>query len=218
MPSASRANGVATAPTPGKSGPKKWQFINVNEPKKIQDKQVISIVRAHAMRNVRRKQRLELTAHHQKRLKNDAPDCHHADSSVTAEHSVQMSPGDWSIHDKADTDGPMMVCEMPSELDIVNPGHLASINKAGFSGQCDENAGWSEYWQRHRKDEMRADKRSSLGTCRIEHPKSLVGDGVFDPFNAMPIAGNADYTSHVLYHCKYLLRSTFLFGPERYKT
>ena len=129
-----------------------------------------------------------------------------------------MSPGDWSIHDKADTDGPMMVCEMPSELDIVNSGHLASINKAGFSGQCDENTGWSEYWQRHRKDEMRADKRSSLGTCRVETPKSLVGDGVFDPFNAMPIAGNADYTSHVLYHCKYLLRSTFLFGPERYNT
>lgn len=216
MPSASRANGVAAAPTLGRSGPKKWQFINVNEPKNIQDKEVISKVRAHAMRNVRRKQRLELTAQHQKRPKTNAPECDHADTSVTAEHSVQMSPGDGSIHDRADTDGPMMACKMISELEIVNLGHPTCINKAGFSAQCDEDAQWSEYWQRNRKDDMRATKRSSLGTCRTETPKSLVGDGVFDPFNVMPIAGNADYTSHVLNHCKYILPSTFLFGPERY--
>lgn len=214
MPSASGANGIAAA----RSGPKKWQFINNNEPKKTQDKGVISIVRAHAMRSVRRNQRLKIMAQHQKSRKIKAPEVDHADSSVTAEQSVQMKSNDWFIGDKADTEGPTTVCNMISELELITLGLLATRNEAEIEAEPDEDSQWSEYWQRYGEDEMRAAKLLSLGTCPTENPKSLVGDGVFDPFNALPIAGYSKYTSHVLNHCKYLLRNTFLFGPGHYDT
>ena len=214
MPSASGANGVAAA----RSGPKKWQFINTNEPKKTQDKAVISIVRAHAMRSVRRNQRLKIMAQHQKSRTIKPPEFDHAGSSVTAEQSVQMKSNDWSIGDKADTDGPMTVCDMLSELELITLGLLATRKEAETSVERDEYSQWSEYWQRYGEDEMRAAKLLSLGKCRTESPKSLVGDGVFDPFDALPIAGYSKYTSRLLNHCKYLLRNTFLFGPRRYDT
>ena len=214
MPSATSANGVAAA----RSGPKKWQFVNINEPKKAQDKGVISIVRAHAMRSVRRNQRLKVMAQYQNSSKVKAPEFDHADSSVTAEQSVQINSNDRFIGDKADTDRPMMVCNMPSELEIITLGLLATRNGAEISAERDENAQWSEYWQRYGEDETRAANLLSLGTYRTESPKSLVGDGVLDPFDALPIAGYSEYTTHVLNHCKYLLRNTFLFGPGCYDT
>ncbi len=214
MPSASGANGIAAAG----SGPKKWQFININEPKRTQDKGVISIVRAHAMRSVRRNQRLKIMAQHQKSRKTKAPEFDHADSSVETEQSVQMESNDWFIDDKADTDGPTTICNMLSELELINLGLQATRNEAEISAERDEDSQWSEYWQRYGEDEMRATKLLSLETCRNESPKSLVGDGVFDPFNALPIAGYSKYTSHVLNHCKFLLRNTFLFGPGHYDT
>ncbi|CAD6580673.1 MAG: hypothetical protein ASARMPRED_000295 [Alectoria sarmentosa] len=196
MSSTSRANG-ATSP---KAASNKWQFVNVNEPKKNQDKGIISVVRAHAMRNVRRKQRMELTAQHQKRLKAQAPRSDRADSNATAEYSVQKNPDDWPIGDKADLDWSMSLREMLSKLESTNLGHLASRKEAEVAAEYDQDAQRPDYWQSHSEDETRASKRVTLGTHGPESPKSLVGDGVFDPFDVMPISGCASYNSHALNH------------------
>ena len=211
MSSTSRANG-ATSP---KAASNKWQFVNVNEPKKNQDKGIISVVRAHAMRNVRRKQRMELTAQHQKRLKAQAPRSDRADSNATAEYSVQKNPDDWPIGDKADLDWSMSLREMLSKLESTNLGHLASRKEAEVAAEYDQDAQRPDYWQSHSEDETRASKRVTLGTHGPESPKSLVGDGVFDPFDVMPISGCASYNSHALNHCRCLILSTFLFGHSR---
>lgn len=206
MPSASRANGVAATP-------KKWQFVNVNEPKRYQDKDITSMVRAHAMRNVRRKQRLELTAQHQKRLEvAKAPESRYADSSVVSELSVHGNPNSSSIGHETDTDWSMALREMLSKLEFINLAHLASSNQVEFEAERDEDAQRPDHLQSYGEDGTRAPKRFMLGTRRTGNPKSLLGDGVLDPFNALPIGGCANYNSHVLNHCKYLRRNTFLFG------
>lgn len=158
------------------------------------------MVRAHAMRNVRRNQRLELMAQYQKRLITKAPKSEHADSSVTAEHSLQMNPNGWFTGDKADADGPVAPHEMLSKLGFINMGHLASRNEAEPAAECDEQAQRSDYWQSYGEEETRALMRPMPGTCRTGSPKSLVGDGVFDPFNAMPIASCNNYNGYILNH------------------
>ncbi len=203
MPSTSRANGVAAAPAAVRTAPNKWQFVNVNEPKKNQDKHVISLVRAHAMRSVRRNQRIRLTAQHQKTIKAIGPQSPQADSGVTIERSIQMKSDDWCVGDKGNSNWLEALSGMLSMLDFIALGHLASSDGAEDAHECDIDA-----------DKAGASKRSMLGTHRTGGPTSLVGDGVFDPFNAMPIAGCANYNSHVLNHCGYLLRNTFLFGQR----
>ena len=203
MPSTSRAEGVAATPAAVRTSPNKWQFVNVNEPKKNQDKHVISLVRAHAMRSVRRNQRIQLTAQHQKAIKAIAPQSPRAESGVTIERSIQMKSDDWCVGDKGLSDWLEALSGMFSMFDFITLGRLASSDGAEHVPECDRDA-----------DEAEASKRSKLGTHRTGGPKSLVGDGVFDPFNAMPVAGCANYYSNVLNHCRYLHRNTFLFGQR----
>lgn len=213
MSSTSRANGATSA----KAASNKWQFVNVNEPKKNQDKDIISVVRAHAMRNVRRKQRMELTAQHQNKLKAQAPESDRADSNATAEPSVQISLDDRPIGDKADLDWSISLREMLSKLEFTNLGHLASSKEAELAAEYDQDAQRPDYWQSYGEDETRASKQFMLGIHRPESPKSLIGDGVFDPFDVMPISGCANYNSHALNHCRCFILSTFLFGHSRYE-
>ena len=198
MPSLSRANSAAAAPTAARVVPNKWQFVSLNEPRRNQDKKVISIVRAHAMRDVHRKRRLEFTAHHHERLKGETREDDHADCSVKTEQSLPTQSDDWSSGDVTDVDLPMALSEMLSELE-TGAGH-------------DEVALHLHGWRRYGEGETRADGHllcgiSGMGTL---NPKSLAGDGVSDPFNAMPIVGSANYNSHVLNHCKHLIHNPAL--------
>lgn len=210
MSSVSRADGEAIA----RAVPEKWQFVNVNEPKKNQDKDIISIVRAHAMRNVRRKQRLELTAQHQKRLKAEVPESDHTDSIVIADQAVQMNPNNWSANESASANLAMTLREMLSELEFVKLGYLANRSEAKRAAGCDEDAQCPDYWQRYREHDTRVPRRDNPGTSLLGTvtPESLVGDGVIDPFNALPITGCAKLNGRVLNHCKHLRPNTFLFG------
>lgn len=212
MPSASRTKG--TTPATARVAPNRWQFVNVGEPKRNQDKEVISIVRAHAMRNVRRKQRLSVTLQHQKRLNTKVPASIHAGSSETYEHSVQMNPHEC---DRPDSDRPVVVCELPSEFECIHLVCSNSRDEAVFAAEYGKDGQPPADSQSYSKKEMQAPNRLMLGLC-TRNPKSLVGDGSFDPFNAMPIDGCARYDSHVLNHCKNLLCSTFLFGLTRPET
>ena len=196
MPSASRVDGVAAAPITTRVAPKRWQFVNVKEPKRIQDKEVTSVVRAHAMRNVRRKQRLEFAARHQKRLKAD-----HANLGVTDEHPLPMDPNDRSFGDTVDIDWPIAIHEILNELETIDLAAGTSKARAELVTQSDEGARQPGYRQRDSEDETQAPKHFVLGKYRNGSPRSLVGDGAFDPFNAMPMAGCPKYTSLVLNHC-----------------
>ena len=198
MQSNSRAKKVAATPVAAKAAPETWQFVNVKEPKKNQDKQVISIVRAHAMRSVRRKQRLELTAQHQKPPKVRSLQPHHA--GMTVEQSLQPNPFDRFISGRDDTEWLVTMGEMLTKLEMMNLGYLASRNDARNAAEPDEYGESPEYTQSYNEDEIRASMQQIFGTCRSGNPMSLVGDGAFDPFNAMPVA---KYHSHVLNHCMY---------------
>lgn len=201
MPSVSRADGVATPPAAARAASKRWQFVNVKVPKKNQDREIISLVRAHAMRNVRRKQRLQLTAQHQKRLIADASGSDRANSVVIDEHPLQMNPSDWSLGDKVDIDRPLAVREIHRELEAINLADRASRNKAEVAAENGEDAQRSEYRQRDSEDETQIPKHFVLGKYQNRSPRSPLGDGAFDPFNVMPIAGCTKYTSQVLNHC-----------------
>ena len=198
MQSTITANQVAALPVATKPASGTWQFVNVKGPKKIQDKEVISIVRAHAMRSVRRKQRLELTAQHQKPSKARPLQPHHADSSIAAENPLQSSPYDRFSSTKADTEWLVREREMLTKLEMMSLGYLASGIDAGNGAEPGEYGEGLDYGKSSNEDENRASMHQILGTCRSGTPMSLVGDGALDPFNAMPIA---KYHSHVLNHC-----------------
>ena len=210
----SSSSGTARAAA-AKAAPKKWEFVNFNEPKKHQDKEVISAVRAHAMRDVRRKQRLELTAQHQKQVQAVASQSCRADSGVTADHRVEMDLGRWLIDDKINNDWLVTLRDTLSKLDNVNLSELASRTEAEHTVERDEYAQRPDRRQGYEEDKVRASKRAVLGVCRIGSPQSLVGDGIFDPFNAMPIPGWTNYNGKVLNHCRCLFRNTFLFCQSR---
>ena len=197
MPSASRVDGVAAAPTTTRVALKTWQFVNVKEPKRIQDKEVTSLVRAHAMRNVRRKQRMEVAAQHQKRLKVGASGSDHANLGVTAELPLPMNPSDRSLGDKVDMDWPIAIREILNDLETINLADGTSLQSAGLAAEGDEGT----QYPGHGEGETQAPKHYVLGKYRNGSPRSLVGDGVSDPFNAMPMAGCPNYTSLVLNHC-----------------
>lgn len=201
MPSASRVDEVAAAPTTTRVAPKRWQFVNVKEPKRIQDKEVTSVVRAHAMRNVRRKQRMEVAAQHQKRLKADASGSDHANLGVTDEHPLPMNPSDRSFGDKVDIDWPIAIHEILNEIQTINLTDETSMQRPGLAAKGDEAAQQPAQPQRDSEDETQAPKHYVLGKSRNGSPRSLVGDGAFDPFNTMPMAGCPKYTSLVLNHC-----------------
>ena len=212
MPSTSRANGVAAAPAATRAPPKKWQFVNLNKPKKMQDKDVLSVVRSHAMRDVRRKQRLELVAEHQKNLKDTTQQCHDTDAGMTAEHPINPSPGDWFNHDNEDTEWFSILRETRSMLESTNLGQLMSRRGVENATECDNDAPSPDYWQSYDADNFAAFRPFMFGTGHLGSPKSLVGNGMLDPFNALPVPCGANYNSHVLQHCRCLLRNTFLFG------
>lgn len=201
MPSASRVNGVTAASTTTKVAPKSWQFVNVKEPKRIQDKEVTSLVRAHAMRNVRRKQRLEVAAQHQRKLKAGALGSVHANPGVTDEQPLPMTPRDRSLQDKVDTDRPIAIHEILNELAIIDLADGTSMQRAGLAAESDGAAQQPGHRQRDSEDGTQAPKHPVLGKYPIGPPRSLVGDGAFDPFNAMPMAGCPRYTGLVLNHC-----------------
>lgn len=193
-----------------------WQFVTVNEPKKIQDKDTISTVRAHAMRSVRRKKRLELTAENQKKIEAIAQQSHPADSGVLSHHSVQVYPNDPFVGNRGKPDWLAPQREMLLKLEFLCLGHLPS-NGAEYVAY-DEYAQRLDYWQSDRDGDTRAaPKHFTHEISTIGSPKSLIGDGVFDPFNVMPISGGANHNSHVLNHCRRLPRNTFLFGQRRMK-
>ena len=201
MPSASRVDGVATTSAPTKAAPKKWQFVNVKEPKKIQDKEVTSLVRAHAMRNVRRKQRLENTAQHRKKFKADALASDIAKLGVGDERPTQVNPRYPSLGDNVDINWPIALREILDELENVKSADWTSRERAENAAKSDDNARWPGYLQRHSEDGTQAPEYHVLGNYQNWSPRSLIGDGVFDPFDAMPTVGCPTYTSHVLNHC-----------------
>ena len=201
MQSTSRTNKVAAPPVAAKPASGTWQFVNVKGPKKIQDKEVISIVRAHAMRSVRRKQRLELTAQHQKPSKARSLQPHHADSNMTVEQPLQSGPYDCFWRVKDDTKWLVTQREMLTKLEMMSLGYLASRIDASNEAEPGGNGESLDNGQSYNEDEIRASMHQFLGTYRSGNPTSLVGDGAFDPFNAMPVA---KYHGHVLNHCMYL--------------
>ena len=198
MQSTSRTKKVAATPVAAKAASGTWQFVNVKEPKKNQDKEVISIVRAHAMRSVRRKQRVELTAQHQKPPKIRSLQPHHADSGITIEQSLQPNPFDRFVSGRDDTEWQVTQREMLTKLDMMSLGYLANRNDARNAAEPDEYGESPDYGQSYDEDDIRASMQEIFRTCRSGNPMSLVGDGAFDPFNAMPVA---EYHSHVLNHC-----------------
>lgn len=199
MPFSSSAE-AAAAPVPAKAVRNQWQFVNFSEPKKNQDKDVISMVRAHAMRDVRRKQRMEIMAQHKKKIRAVASQSHHAESSVTVNHSSQRNPYDWFLAGNADTDWLTALRRMLSKLESVNVD-LASTKDAGNESECDDYATSSDYWRGYDKDEIQASIRLILGTLRTGSPKSLVRESLCDPFDAIPVAARSSYNGHVLNHC-----------------
>ena len=201
MQSTSRANQVAATPRATKAS-ETWQFVNVKEPKKNQDKEVISIVRAHAMRSVRRKQRLELTAQHRKPSKARSSQPHHADSGTTVEQSLQPNSFDRFTSGRDDTEWLVTLREMPTKLEMMSLEYLASKNDARNGAEPDEYGESPDDGQSYNDDVIRASMQQILGTCRSGNPMSLVGDGAFDPFNATPVA---KYNGHVLNHCTCLV-------------
>ena len=185
-----------------RGSPKEWQFVNVNDPKQNLDKGVISVVRAHAMRNVRRQQRLKLTAQYQKRLKSKVPSSPPTYSKVPAEHLMPLAPNDESVGDEADIDWSR---EMNPAFELVDLGQTTSDDKARLVSCSDEDGRRPDYWQIHRENEGQERTAFALGIQRTASPRLIYPDGVFDPFNTMRTAICADYNSHVLHHCKHLL-------------
>ena len=198
MPSTSRADKIAATPVAAKAASGTWQFVNFKGPKKIQDKEVISIVRAHAMRSVRRKQRLELTAQHQEPPKDRPLQPHHPSLSTTVEQPLQSTPYDRFSSARDDIEWLVTQREMLTKLETMSLGYPTSKKYAINAAEPDEYGESPDDWQSYNKDEIRASMHQILGTCRSGNPMSLVGDGALDPFNAMPVA---KYHSHVLNHC-----------------
>lgn len=201
MPSSSSADAVAATPVPAKAVRNQWQFVNFSEPKKNQDKDVISMVRAHAMRDVRRKQRMEIMTQHNKKVEAVALQTLPAKSSVTVDHSSQRNPYDWFLAGNADTDWLTALRRMLSKLESVNVG-LANTNGAGNASECDDYASSSDYWRGYDKDEIQASIRLILGTLCTGTPKSLVRESLCDPFDAIPVSARSNYNGHVLNHCR----------------
>ena len=212
MPSTSRANGVAAAPTATRAPPNRWQFVNISVPKKIQDKSVLSVVRSHAMRSIRRKQRLELINQHQKEVKTMVKDTHDTESGMTAEHSINPKPNDWFIGDNEDTEWFSILCETRSKLESMDLGLLVSRLRVENAAECDEYVQTPAYWQSHNEHDVPAFTFTPFmfRTSHTGGPRSLVGDGMLDPFNAMPVPCGANHNSHVLQHCTHF-SATFPF-------
>ena len=182
-----------------RASPKEWQFVNVNGPKQNLDKGVISVVRAHAMRNVRRQQRLKLTTQYQKSLTTKVPICPPAYPNVVAEHLMPLAPIDGSVDDEANIDWSR---EMNPGFGLVDLGQTTSDDKARLVSCSDEDGRWPDYWQINRANEGQEPTSFALGIRRTANPRLMYPDGVFDPFNTMRTAICADYNSHVLHHCK----------------
>ena len=193
----SRANKVAATHVATRAASGTWQFVNVKKPKKNQDTEVISIVRAHAMRSVRRKQRLELTAQYQKPPKVRPSRPRQADSGMTIEQSLRRNPLNRYINGRNDIEWLVTLRPILSKLEMMSLGYSASRDDTRNVAEPDGYGESLDYGPTY-KDEIRASMQQILGTFCNGNPISLVGEGAFDPFNAMPIA---KYHSHVLNHC-----------------
>ena len=197
----SRANKIAATPVAAKAASETWQFVNIKEPKKLQDRKVRSIVRAQAMRSVRRNQRLELTAQLQKPPQDRSLQPHHARLGTIDEQPLQSSPYDRFSSARDDSQWLVTQREMLTKLEMMSLGYLASRNDARNEAEPDKYGESPEYGQSYNEDEIRASMHQILGTCRSGNPMSLVVDVAIDPFNAMPVA---KYHSRVLNHCMWL--------------
>ena len=185
--------------------PKEWQFVNVNDPKQNLDKDAISVVRAHAMRSVRRQQRLKLTAQYQESLRTKVP-TPSAYPKVAAEPLVPSAPNDGSVGEEADTD---WSAKMSSEAELVDRRQMTNNDKAGLVTCSDEEGRRPDYWHTYREDEGQEPTRFALGVRRTASPRLTFPDGVFDPYSTMRSAICADYNSQLLNHCKHLLLYLF---------
>ena len=193
---------MRTSSRPTRASPKDWQFVNVNDPKQNLDKGVISVVRAHAMRSVRRQQRLKLTTQYQKSLKTKVPICPPAYPKVAAEHLMPLAPNDGPVDDEADIDWSR---EMNPGNKLLDLGQTTSDDKARLVTCSDEDGRRPDDRQIYRENEGQEFSSFAFGTRRTASPRLMYPDGVFDPFNTMRTAICADYNSHVLHHCKNLL-------------
>ena len=184
-----------------RASPKEWQFVNVNDPKQTLDKGAISVVRAHAMRTVRRQQRLKLTTQYQESLRTKVS-TPAALPKVAAEPMVSIAPIDGSVDEEADTD---WSAKMSSEFELVDLGQMTNNDKARLVTCSDEDERRPDYWQIYREDEGQDPTRFAPGVRRTASPRIMFPDGVFDPFNTIRTAICADYNSQLLHHCKHPL-------------
>ena len=175
---------MPTSSRPTRASPKVWQFVNVNDPNQNMDKDVISVVRAHAMRNVRRQQRLKLTTQYQKSLKTNVPTRPPAYPRVAAKYLMPLARKDGSVDDEADIDWSR---ETNPGFELVDLGQTTSD------------------WQIYPENEGQQPTSFALGIPRTASPRLMYPDGGFDPFNTMRTAFCADQNSQVLHHCKRLL-------------
>ena len=178
MPSTSRANGAAGAPAAKEGTAKRWQFVNADEPKRTQDKEVLSIVRAHAMSHVRRKQRLEPMAQHQQGNKAMTPLPRHANCGHSSVHPLRRALDDCVVSGRTDTDWLKALRDMLTRLGFIDRGHPPSTNGAEQVAECDEFEQRSSDWHSDSENDIHVRKQMMLGGCDIGAPKALVGDGV----------------------------------------
>ena len=184
-----------------RASPKEWQFVNVNDPKQNLDKGAISMVRAHAMRTVRRQQRLKLTTQYQKSLKTKVP-TPPAYPTVAAEPLAPIAPDDGSVDEEADTD---WSAKMSSEFEVVDLGQMTNNDGARLVTCSNEDQRGPDYRHIYREDEGQEPAKIALGVRRTASPRLRVPDGVFDPCSTTRTAIYADYNSQLLNHCKHLL-------------
>ena len=175
---------MPTSGRPTRVSPKEWQFVNVNDPNQNLDKGIISVVRAHAMRNVRRQQRLKLTTQYQESLNTKVPTRPPAYPKVAAEYLMPLARNDGSVDDEANIDSSR---EMDPGCELVDLVQTTSD------------------WQIYRENEGQQPTSMALGIPRAASPRLMYPDGVFDPFNTKRTAICAWSNSQVLHHCKRLL-------------
>ena len=166
------------------------------------------------MRDVRRKQRLESVNQHQEKVKATIQQSHDTVSGMTARHSTDPCSNDWSIGDNEDPEWFSILFETRSMLESLTLGPLASGLGVENAGECDDYGQSPDYGQSYDADNASAFRPFMFGTAFTGSPRSLIGDGILDPFNALPVPCGASYNGHVLQHCMCHLRSTFPFGQR----
>ena len=114
------------------------------------------------------------------------------------EQPLESSPYERFSRVRDDTEWLVTQREMLTKLEMMHLGYLPSRNDPRTAAEPDKYGENPGYGQSYNEEEIRESMHQVLGTCRSGNPMSLVVDGAFDPFNAMPVA---NYHSRVLNHC-----------------